>query len=295
MATIIDTLRNKFSSGTMLIKLIFINIGVFVLLRLASVIIMLMGGDAQPIMQWLEMPSDPATFITRPWTIITYMFCHYDIMHILFNMLWLYWFGQIFLMTRNARQMFALYIYGGIGGALLYLLAFNIFPYFQGVDSYMLGASASVIAIVVATAMLHPDFKLNLLLIGQVSLKWIAIITIAIDLLSITSANAGGHIAHIGGGIIGYLFVVMLKRGRDITIPFNRAIDSIVNHAKGIKSPLKAKASRTASSNKKGSNPSAKSDQENLDEILDKIKKSGYSSLTSEERDRLFNISRRIK
>ena len=295
MATIIDTLRHKFTSGTMLIKLIFINIGVFVLLRLASVIIMLMGGDAQPIMQWLEMPSDPATFITCPWTIITYMFCHYDIMHILFNMLWLYWFGQIFLMTRNARQMFALYIYGGIGGALLYLLAFNIFPYFQGVNSYMLGASASVIAIVVATAMLHPDFKLNLLLIGQVSLKWIAIITIAIDLLSITSANAGGHIAHIGGGIIGYLFVVMLKRGRDITIPFNRAIDSIVNHAKGIKSPLKAKASRPASSNKKASNPSAKSDQENLDEILDKIKKSGYTSLTSEERDRLFNISRRIK
>jgi hypothetical protein len=143
--------------------------------------------------------------------------------------------------------------------------------------------------------MLHPDFKLNLLLIGQVSLKWIAIITIAIDLLSITSANAGGHIAHIGGGIIGYLFVVMLKRGRDITIPVNRAIDSIVNHAKGIKSPLKAKTSRPASSNKKASNPSAKSDQENLDEILDKIKKSGYSSPTSEERDRLFNISRRIK
>lgn len=293
MATIIDTLRLKFTSGSMLIKLLFINIGIFLLLRISTIAITLMGGNYQPMLEWIEMPSDPITFLHRPWTILTYMFCHYDILHILFNMLWLYWFGQIFLMVLNARQMVALYIYGGIAGALLYLLAYNTLPYFAGHNSFMLGASASVIAIVVASAMRCPNYKLNLLFFGQVSLKWIAIVTIAIDMLSITGNNAGGHIAHIGGGIMGFIFASMLNRATDITIPFNNAIDAIVNFVKGIKKPT-FKPGKNA--NKKANNSqSNQDDRAKLDEILDKIKKSGYSALTPDERKRLFDISQRIK
>lgn len=294
MATIIDTLKYKYKTGSMLIKLLFVNIGIFLLLRITSIIVMLSGGNPEIFLQWIEMPSQPELFLHRPWTIITYMFSHYDILHILFNMLWLYWFGQIFLIGLNTKQMFALYIYGGIGGALLYLLAYNTLPYFDGSVSFMLGASASIIAIVVATAVRYPNYRLNLLFIGQVSLKWIAIITIAIDFLSITGNNAGGHIAHIGGGIVGFIFASMLNQGKDITRPFNSFIDSIVNFAQNAKFPsLKKKVNPTKK--EQHNNTSTANDHDSLNEILDKIKKSGYSALTPEERKQLFDISRRIK
>lgn len=281
----------------MLTKLLFINIAVFLVLRLSSIILTLAGLDPTPILHYFEVPSDPTMLLYRPWTIITYMFGHYEIFHILFNMLWLYWFGQIFLMVLNARQMLALYLYGGIAGALLYILAYNTMPFFAGHQSWLIGASASVIAIVIATAMRHPNYTLNLLFFGPISLKWIAIVTIAIDLLSITGSNAGGHIAHIGGGIMGFMFAYMLNRGTDITVPLNSAIDSVVNSLKRIKRPtqVKAKKQQTHGQTYTSQQNARESDRNNLDEILDKIKKSGYSALTPEERKRLFDISRRIK
>ena len=206
--SIIDKLKQQFRQGSVLLKLIYINVAIFLLLRLTWVVLMLFNIDGYVILPFIEMPSTPYEFITHPWTLLTYMFVHYDVWHILFNMLGLYWFGQIFLMSFSEKQMVGLYLLGGIAGGLLYLLSYNLFPYFDGKEGLMCGASASIIAIVVATAFRMPDYKVNLLFLGAISLKYIALVTIVIDLLSVTSANGGGHIAHLGGALLGYWFIV---------------------------------------------------------------------------------------
>lgn len=289
----------------MLIKLIFINIGVFLALRIGAIICTFGGFNIETsLLHWIELPSSPAELLTRPWTLITYMFAQFDIFHILFNMLWLYWFGTVFLLTENAKQLVALYFYGGICGALAFIGAYNTFPNFTYTDGWLIGASASVIAIVVATAMRHPDYKMHLIFFGAVSLKWIAIVTIAIDFLSINGSNAGGHIAHLGGAVIGLLYSYMLNKGTDITRPFNSAIDYLVSIWKGVKSsstkqPKAKKYNHNSSSqqsyNAQQQSASTPNDREILDNILDKIKKSGYSSLSDDEKKRLFDVSKRVK
>lgn len=289
----------------MLIKLIFINIGVFLALRIGAIICTFGGFNIETsLLHWIELPSSPAELLTRPWTLITYMFAQFDIFHILFNMLWLYWFGTVFLLTENAKQLVALYFYGGICGALAFIGAYNTFPNFTYTNGWLIGASASVIAIVVATAMRHPDYKMHLIFFGAVSLKWIAIVTIAIDFLSINGSNAGGHIAHLGGAVIGLLYSYMLNKGTDITRPFNSAIDYLVSIWKGVKSsstkqPKAKKYNHNSSSqqsyNAQQQSASTPNDREILDNILDKIKKSGYSSLSDDEKKRLFDVSKRVK
>lgn len=240
------------------------------------------------VLHWVELPSSPALLITRPWTIISYMFAQYDLIHILFNMLWLYWFGTMFRMCCTARQMMALYIIGGIAGGLLFIVAYNCLPVFIHSTGWLIGSSASVIAIVTATAILMPDFRMHLFLIGAVSLKWIAIATIVLVLVGISGTNAGGEISHVGGILAGALFATRLRKGHDITAGPNRVIDNIVNAFKGIRRP--APAPRRTSTPRMSD-----ADRRELDIILDKIKKSGYSALTPAERKRLFDLSRNIR
>ena len=257
---------------------------------------MLFNIDGYVILPFIEMPSIPYEFITHPWTQLTYMYVHYDVWHILFNMLWLYWFGQIFLMSFSEKQMVGLYLLGGIAGGLLYLLSYNLFPYFDGKEGLMCGASASIIAIVVATAFRMPDYKVNLLFLGAISLKYIALVTIVIDLLSVTSANGGGHIAHLGGALLGYWFIVRWEKGKDLTAPVNKLIDKIVT---GFKPRPKIKVSRP--SNRSSSRPETdmeyrarkKKENDEIDSILDKIKKSGYTSRSAEVKKRLFEAGKK--
>lgn len=294
MATIIDTLKNKYHTGSMPVKLIFINTAIFLLLRICAIICTFSGNNTDTvILKWIEMPSSPAVFLTRPWTVITYMFSQYDVLHILFNMLWLYWFGSVFLFTGNSRQMLALYLYGGICGALLYFVSYNLLPVFDGINGWLIGSSASVLAIVSATAMRHPNYKMGILFIGEISLKWIVMVIIAIDLMSISGTNAGGHIAHLGGAFAGFIWALALNNGRDITRPLNALLDYFVNlwH----KTSKKGTYRSSYRHNQSHQNHNAKSDMETLDEILDKIKKSGYTSLTAEEKRRLFDVSSRMK
>lgn len=279
----------------MLMKIIFINIGVFVVVRFAAIVMMLYNVNPDSFLQYIELPSNLTTLVYQPWTFVTYMFMQYDILHILFNMLWLYWFGTIFMMYYTQKQLFGLYFFGGIGGAILYLLAYNVFPYFVGTNAYLLGASASVIAIVVATALRAPDYKVGLLFLGEISLKWIAIVTILIDFLSIGSANAGGHIAHLGGGLTGVLYGLAYKNGYDITRWFNSACDSIVNlfnRRPAVKSgTFRKKYKNKASSNDRTTMNN--SDVNDMNTILEKIKRSGYTSLSTEEKKRLFEVSKK--
>lgn len=311
---IIDTLKNKWVYGSMLVRLIYINVAFFALLHIATLVLTFTDIKPEYALTWIELPSSPDLFITQPWTIITYMFAQYDLLHILFNMLWLYWFGTIFLLTDTSKRMLALYIYGGICGGALFMAVYNLVPAYNYTLAWLIGSSASVIAIVTATAVMHPDYKVGLLFFGPVALKWIAIITIAIDFFSITGDNGGGHIAHIGGALTGVIYAVALKHGTDITKPFNRLAEWWVNLVKRITSPRpakqsndytryryqsdnssKAKAEKPKSGKTAESATTNRDDEATLDEILDKIKKSGYSALTHEEKQRLFDVSRRIK
>lgn len=300
----IEKLKQQFRQGNILMKLIYINIGVFVMVHLISVVLMLFNIDNGSWLTFIELPSQPAVFLRRFWTLFTYMFVHYDVWHILFNMLWLYWFGQIFLQYFGARQLGGLYLLGGIAGGLLYLLSYNIFPYFAARQGMMCGASAAIMAIVLATAMRAPDYKVNLMFIGAVSLKYIAGITILIDLLSMSTPNAGGHIAHIGGAIMGIIYVSYWNKGRDLTRSINHFIDRITTRIKYPHIRIKrSKKSNNTTTYERTTHQRPESDSEynarkkremdEIDHILDKIKKSGYSALTEEEKKRLFEAGKK--
>jgi len=292
MDGIFTNLKRTFQAGSILAKLIYINVGLFILIRLLTVLLLLFNLEGFPFLNYLQMPSSPELLLYRPWTIFTYMFTHFDFLHILFNMLWLYWFGQIFLYFFNERQLGGLYVLGGIAGALFFMLAYNIFPYFQGIahTSFLMGASASVMAIVFAVSFYKKDFEINLLIIGRVKLIYLAAFTLILDLLSITSQNAGGHIAHIGGALFGIWFATRIKAGKDLTAPMNRLIDKVVNLKKR-KPKMKVTYKRTETDHEY--NARKKQESVDLDTILDKLKRSGYESLSAEEKKQLFDASKK--
>lgn len=292
MDGIFTNLKRTFQSGNILAKLIYINIGLFVVIRLASVLFMLFNIGNTSFLQYLQMPSSPELLLYRPWTIITYMFTHFDFLHILFNMLWLYWFGGLFLNFFSERQLGGLYVLGGIAGAIFFMIAYNIFPYFQTVaaTSYLMGASASVMAIVFAVSFYRKDLEINLLLIGRVRLIYLAIFTLVIDFMAITSDNAGGHIAHIGGALFGIWFASRIRVGKDLTAPMNRVIDWVVNLGKP-----KPRMHVTYKRSETDYEYNARKHQESvdIDAILDKLKRSGYESLSADEKKKLFDASKK--
>lgn len=292
MESIFTNLKNTFRTGNILAKLIYINVGLFILIRLMGVIFLLFNIPGISFLQYLQMPSSPELLLYRPWTVITYMFTHFDFLHILFNMLWLYWFGGLFLNFFSERQLGGLYLLGGIAGAVLFMLAYNIFPYFQTVasSSYLMGASASVMAIVFAVSFYRKDLEINLFLIGRVKLIYLALFTFVIDLLAITSDNAGGHIAHIGGALLGIWFAMRIQKGKDLTAPMNRLLDWVVNLGKR-KPKMKVTYKRAETDYEYNARKNRQS--ADLDAILDKLKRSGYESLSGDEKRQLFDASKK--
>jgi hypothetical protein len=187
--------------------------------------------------------------------------------------------------------MFSTYFFGGLTGAFLYILAFNLFPVFSdGLEqSYALGASAGVLAVVIGIATLIPEYSIMIILIGPVRLKYIAVFSVLLDLLSIADGNSGGHIAHLGGAFFGWLYVSRLKTGKDFTAGFNRLMDSIASFF--FRPKLRTVHKRTSASDE-AFLAAKKNKQEVIDEILDKISKAGYDSLTKEEKEILFKMSK---
>ena len=294
---VIDDMRTGYRQSSMLMKIVWINIGVFVALRLLAIVGVFSGNPSliNTILLWVELPSSPAVLVTRPWTLISYMFAQYDLLHIVFNMLWLYWFGTMFRMVGTSRQLLVLYLYGGIAGAVLFLAGYNALPVFSHTDGWLIGSSASVIAIVTAVAILMPDFKMHLFLIGAVAVKWIAIATIVLVLIGVTGSNAGGEIAHIGGILTGAFFATRLKKGQDITMPASRILDRIKMPDLRARQDRTAHSARSAQQTEPATGGLSPEERRELDTILDKIKKPGYSAHTPAERDRLFNLRRKIK
>lgn len=296
MASIITELRDKYRRGNTAIRFIFVNVAIFVVVTLLEVVMLLFNHSLTGLFEWFQLPASLTRFALQPWSLVTYMFMHANLLHLLFNMAWLYSFGMLFLQFFSARHLRGLYFLGGICGGLLYMAAYNLFPYFAGIKefSFMLGASASVLAITIATACREPNFAVRLLLFGTVRLKYLALIVVVTDLLFITSGNAGGHIAHLGGALAGWWFAASLAKGRDITSGVNKLIDALLGLFE--KRPQKPKMKiRQGGKRQKDYeyNAQKKAQSEEIDRILEKLKKSGYESLTTEEKKSLFDASKR--
>ncbi len=271
-----------FRSGNRLNLLIGINVIVFLFLSLLGVIEMLTTRNAAIttiLNDYLAVPSYLPKLLIRFWTPFTYMFMHAGFFHILFNMLWFYWLGGIFQEYLGGKKLVDLYIIGGLAGAFLYVLFYNIFPLFADAKfgSTTVGASAAVMAIIVATATLLPDYSIQLLFLGSVKLKWIALFYVLFDLISITGPNAGGEISHIGGAIAGFFYIKHLQGSTVLGQAFQRF--------------SKPKTLQIVSKNY-AKNSMVRSKEEEVDAILDKISQSGYASLTKKEKETLFNASK---
>ncbi len=295
---ILEEIKREFRQGTVLTKLIIINIGVFLLINIVDLIFFLFripefnslcGNPVSFLSYWISVPANLFQLALKPWTIITYMFVHEGLMHILLNMLVFYFSGKIFLLYLSEKKLLTTYLIGGFAGAALFIFSYNIFPIFQGsIDCALcLGASASVMAVIIAIATYVPEYSVNLVLLGPVRLKYIAIVYVLIDIISIKSSNAGGHIAHLGGALWGYFYIVRFKKGQDLSEFFERTIDFISGVFK--KNP-KIKIVHKGNPDQRYSEEKI-SRQKKLDLILDKISKSGYESLSREEKDFLFKTS----
>ena len=289
-----DNIKKTFRNGSNLTKLIYINIAVFVLISIVSIIGFLLNNpDISTItINLFSVPALIKSLLIRPWTLITYMFTHKDIWHILFNMLWLYWFGRIFLEYIDQKKLVAVYLLGGISGAIVYIISFNVFPAFTGVvtESVAIGASASVMAIVIAIAAYVPDYTVNLFLFGRIKIKYMALAIFLLTSIMDFSVNSGGKLAHMGGALFGYLYTINLRRGRDIGKGINRIIDFFVTlfkPRKKLKVTYKKAATDYEYSKVKAEH------QARINNILDKISKGGYDSLTKEEKDLLFRESQK--
>ncbi len=307
LTSIWDDVKRQFSYGNMVTRLIIVNVGVYLLVNL--VYVFSYHGQAEnaytTFIQWLSMSSDIKYVLMHPWIIITSMFLHEGFMHILFNMLFLYWFGRIVGDLIGNQRILPIYLLGGIVGGIAYFLSANLLPpEVYGIGSWALGASAGVMAIVMASGVLAPDYSMHLILIGPVKLKYIVAVLVFLDVVATAgNVNSGGAFAHLGGAFMGWLFVYQLRQGKDLSEPINNTWNKIVHFFQNLSSNKKSKPARkvrVAYKNKGFARGHAASDrevdlshQEQLDAILDKIKQTGYDSLTDEEKEFLFKASKK--
>ncbi|ACU02707.1 rhomboid family intramembrane serine protease [Pedobacter heparinus] len=278
-----DLKYKVFQSGNPVYFYIGINVIIFVAFALINIPFFLSGNGGGIYSGWIReyagFPADLAKLPVRFYAILTYQFFHDGLLHILFNMLWLFWMGRIFLDFLKPRQFHFVYLAGGFAGALLYLLAYNIFPVFATAlpQATIIGSSASVMAVIVAAATLVPDYSIRLLFLGDVKLKYLALAYIVLDLIGMATTDAGGSFAHLGGAVLGFTYIKLLRKGTDWSSLFKR------------KPKLKVVRNEFA---KQGAKKADAVNQEEIDRILDKISKSGYDKLNKEEKETLFKASK---
>lgn len=294
-----DDFKNAFSRyNNTHVQLILINVAIFLALALIRVPSEIFGFSNffMLVYEQFSIPPTFAEFVTRPWTILTYAFAHdlSGILHILFNMLILYWFGRIFVEYLGSDKLIAVYVLGAIAGAVFYLLAYNTLPfYMERTPLGMVGASAAVLAIVVATATLLPDYSIYLLLLGPVRIKYIAGFIVIVSYIGSTGSNAGGNIAHLGGALMGFIYTKQLQAG----INWGSWVTATIDWMKSLfRRKPKVKVSyrnEQYQEYKKASKPTSGISQAEIDAILDKISAGGYESLTKDEKEKLFNASKK--
>jgi len=314
-------LQYEYRRGNAVVRLAMWNIAIYILVNLISVPIYLSGIPhiqfVHFVQQWFYLPSDPLKLLFRPWTLVSYMFMHASIWHLIFNMLVLYWFGRITNDLIHNNKILPLYFLGGFAGALMFMISFNAFPVFWNSGSVpLVGASAAVMSILLSAATLNPQGHIRFIIIGNVELQYVALAMVVIDVLSIPFTNPGGHFAHLGGAVMGWFFIFMLRRGVDLGTPFRAIFNFLSDPASIRRRSSKKKRSPKLSSRKApetvtsdtGSNNGKSTDgygrsftqryrnmttEECVDAILDKINTYGYISLTDEEKDFLAKSSKK--
>lgn len=292
--------KYKLKTATVVEKLIGLNVLIFVFFFVFRTLAFLFQFPDDFLMQWLVFPKDLFEFILKPWSIITYSFLHGGIWHILSNMLILYFSGIYFLNYFSPKRLLNYYFLGIIVGALVYMLSYNLFPAFANTGrSYLIGASAGVMAVLVGIATHIPNMRVRLLLLGSIKFWYIAAFLVLLDVIQIPMGNAGGHLAHLGGALLGYTYTKQLQKGNDIGSWWEKIMDFFVGlfqtsekkpkmktvYRNGSKPAAKAPSSRK-------SRLSKTEKQKRIDDILDKISKSGYDSLSKEEKDFLFKAGK---
>jgi membrane associated rhomboid family serine protease len=280
--------------GNSLVMLLAILVIVFCIFKFIYVCYHLAGLNVEAyrpnVFNWFAVPADFSKLATRPWTLLTYMFMHDGVFHLLGNLLWLWAFGYILQDLAGNRKLIPIFLYGGFAGALVYILSFNLFPVFaQSVNvSTLEGASAGVMAVAIATTTLAPDYRIFPMINGGISLWVLTVIFVIIDFASIPGTNGGGHIAHLAGAATGFLFVLQLRKGRDYSTWMNSFFDWSANLFNPEKKSWKKTARKDLYYNARGTQPFKKVPnitQKRIDDILDKINQQGYRFLTEEEKD----------
>lgn len=293
---LIDEIKISFKQGNSLTKLIYINLGVFLGIKIVQIFFFLFNTPegSESFIRWLAVPSNLSELIRKPWTVLTYMFVHEGFLHILFNLLWLFWFGKIFLEYLNQKQLAGVYILGGLSGAFLYIFSFNVFPVFGSIaaESIAIGASAAVIAIVIAISVYVPNYTVYLLFFGPVKIKYIAILIFVFTSVWDFSTNTGGKIAHIGGALFGFIYIHQYRKGTDISKGLSRILDRFLSF---FKPKVKLKVEHKRPVNDMEYNKMKAREQEEISRILDKISKAGYDSLTRQEKEILFKMGEKNK
>lgn len=296
MTSIFDDIRNAFRRRNALTQLILINVIVFVVLIIARTFLFLTGyRDAfDLIMEYIALPANPRVLLTRPWTLFTYFITHREFFHIIFNMLNLYWFGMLIREYLGDKKLVSLYLLGGLAGGLFFLLFYNLIPYYESRAVYatMIGASASTLAVTVAAATLLPNYTFNLLLIGPVKIKYIAAFFVLLSVSGAIGDNAGGNLAHLGGALLGFLFINQLQRGTDLGRPIH-AVASFFQNLFKSRPAMKVTYNNQKRTATFASTGSGEPSQTEIDYILDKISNSGYESLSKEEKQKLFRASQK--
>lgn len=312
-SSIWDDIKREYSYGNMVTRLIIINAAVYVVVNMLWVVLRITNAWTTPpvydkILQFFETSSSWWHNLTHPWAFATNLFLHEGFFHVLFNMLFLYWFGRIVGDFIGNHRILPLYLLSGLVGNLAFVLSVNIFAYGGGSLHYALGASGAVMGITVAAAVISPDYIMRLILLGDIKLKYIVAALVMIDLVGMAGdVNTGGHFAHLGGAAFGWFFVVQLREGRDLAAPVNRILNSVQDFFVGLtsgaprrqrphmayKNPNREKFGGQASAGgQHKSDSGGMSRQERIDNILDKIKQSGYESLNEEEKEFLFKASK---
>jgi len=276
----------KFKTLNIANKLIVINIAVFLLFFIAS---FLFNTSSEVLMQWFVLPEEPIEVLKQPWSLLTYSFLHGGFTHILFNMIWLNFFSKFILNLFSEKRFLTVYLLGALYGGLLFVTAYNVFPVFQSKAGYLLGASASVSALMVFAATYSPNISFRFFMV-TIKLWQLAVGLFLLDLFRLGSGtNPGGMLSHVGGAVFGYVYAVQLAKGNDIGLWFEKIVASLVNLFKTKKNTPFRKVHKTPKNTSKKKTTSVKDERQiKIDGILDKIGKSGYESLTKQEKDLLF-------
>ncbi len=286
------------NSGNVLNKLLAINIGVFILFGIIWMLdhLFAININLEDTIKalYVGFPSAPLSFIYRPWSIITYQFVHQSfsnggISHIFYNMIVLYLGGRIFREFLGDKKLLNVYLLGGAAGAIMFMLAMNIFPIYRAYNPYIIGASASALAVLAAAATLVPNYSVSLILIGPVRLVYIMLFFFVIDILSLAGGNGGGHFAHLGGAVFGFIYIKSLQNGNDL----GAWLTKLIAWFQGLYKPRpKMRVNYRSPKPEKTETNLNNVSQDQIDSILDKIAKSGYDSLSQREKNILFKASK---